>query len=139
MALQTDNLTVGYGNTPLIADIALHVRKGEIMTLIGANGSGKSTILKTISGYLQKLNGKIFFNGTDTDTISQKKKSEILSVMLTDRISTELMTVSPSIWYVMENMYVILILNGIQNIPSRTVTHASIMILFSMVSTMFFR
>ncbi len=92
MALQTDNLTVGYGNTPLIADIALHVRKGEIMTLIGANGSGKSTILKTISGYLQKLNGKIFFNGTDTDTISQKKKSEILSVMLTDRISTELMT-----------------------------------------------
>ena len=41
----TENMTVGYGKMPLIAQIEIHVKRGQIVTLIGPNGAGKSTIL----------------------------------------------------------------------------------------------
>ena len=44
----TENMTVGYGKTPLIRQIGIHVRAGEIVTLIGPNGAGKSTILRSV-------------------------------------------------------------------------------------------
>ena len=44
----TENMTVGYGGTPLIRQIGIHVRPGEIVTLIGPNGAGKSTILRSV-------------------------------------------------------------------------------------------
>lgn len=46
----TKGLTVGYHGVPLIKDIELSVKKGEILTLIGPNGAGKTTILKNITG-----------------------------------------------------------------------------------------
>ena len=46
--VETKEMTVGYRGVPLIRDIALHVHRGEILTLIGPNGSGKSTILKSL-------------------------------------------------------------------------------------------
>ena len=58
--IDTEKLSVGYGKKTLIRDIALHVRRGEIVTLIGPNGAGKSTILKTISGELKKLGGTVY-------------------------------------------------------------------------------
>ena len=48
--IDTEKLSVGYGKKTLIRDIALHVRRGEIVTLIGPNGAGKSTLLKIIVG-----------------------------------------------------------------------------------------
>lgn len=92
MLLQTDNLTVGYDNQAVIKDICLHIQKGEIVTLIGANGSGKSTILKTIAGYIEKLGGNIFFAEKDLHSLSRKEKAEKFSVMLTEKIRTELMS-----------------------------------------------
>ena len=47
--IHTEHMTVGYRGVPLIRDIAIHVRKGEILSLIGPNGAGKSTILKSIT------------------------------------------------------------------------------------------
>lgn len=44
--IQTEQLTVGYDGKPLIKDIEIRLKKGEILTLIGPNGAGKSTILK---------------------------------------------------------------------------------------------
>ena len=61
--IDTEKLSVGYGKKTLIRDIALHVRRGEIVTLIGPNGAGKSTILKTISGELKKLGGTVYLGG----------------------------------------------------------------------------
>ena len=53
----TENMTVGYGKTPLIRQIGIHVRAGEIVTLIGPNGAGKSTILRSVIRQLGLLEG----------------------------------------------------------------------------------
>ena len=57
--LKVDNINVYYGNIHAIKDISFHVDEGEIVTLIGANGAGKSTNLKTISGLLHPKTGDI--------------------------------------------------------------------------------
>ncbi len=51
--LKVDNINVYYGNIHAVKDVSFEVNEGEIVTLIGANGAGKSTTLKTISGLLQ--------------------------------------------------------------------------------------
>ena len=59
--LTVNNINVYYGNIHAIHDISFDVKNGEIVTLIGANGAGKSTILKTISGLLRSKTGEISF------------------------------------------------------------------------------
>ena len=56
--LKVDNINVYYGNIHAVKDISFEVDQGEIVTLIGANGAGKSTTLKTISGLLKPKTGK---------------------------------------------------------------------------------
>ena len=63
MMLEVQNINVYYGNIHAIRDISFSVEKGEIVTLIGANGAGKSTILKSISGLLRSKTGDILFDG----------------------------------------------------------------------------
>ena len=63
MLLQVDNLVTSYGKIEALKGISLEVEQGEIVTLIGANGAGKSTTLKTITGQLKPSDGKIEFNG----------------------------------------------------------------------------
>lgn len=58
--LKLQNIQVGYGNILALKDISLEVTEGEIVTLIGANGAGKSTSLMTISGIVPCRSGKIF-------------------------------------------------------------------------------
>ena len=58
-----------YGNIHALKGISLSVEEGEIVTLIGANGAGKSTTLKTISGLLRPRQGEISFNGERIDGI----------------------------------------------------------------------
>ena len=57
--LKVDNINVYYGNIHAVKDISFEVDQGEIVTLIGANGAGKSTTLKTISGLLKPKTGDI--------------------------------------------------------------------------------
>ena len=61
--LKIDNIDVYYGAIHALKGITLEVNKGEIVTLIGANGAGKSTTLRTISGLLKPKTGSINFNG----------------------------------------------------------------------------
>lgn len=63
--LEIKNIDVFYGDVQVIHDVTFHVAKGEVVALIGANGAGKSTILKTISGILQPQKGEILFDGTE--------------------------------------------------------------------------
>src|SRR5512136_2760929 len=63
MLLEVDNLHVYYGHIHAVKGISLQVDKGEIVTLIGANGAGKSTTLKTISGLLHPRKGSITLDG----------------------------------------------------------------------------
>lgn len=62
--LELRNLNTLYGNIQVLHDISLHVQKGEIVTLIGANGAGKSTILMSICGIVPPRSGEILFDGT---------------------------------------------------------------------------
>ena len=61
--LKVEDINVYYGAIHAIKGISLEVNEGEIVTLIGANGAGKSTILRTISGLLKPKTGKIDFEG----------------------------------------------------------------------------
>jgi len=63
--LKITDMNVYYGNIYAIKNVNFHVDEGEIVTLIGANGAGKSTILKTISGLLRSKTGAINFSGTE--------------------------------------------------------------------------
>ena len=61
--LSLDDLNVSYGNIAAVKDLSLTVYAGEIVTLIGSNGAGKSTTLRTISGLLRPRSGDVVFNG----------------------------------------------------------------------------
>ena len=65
-----ENLHVYYGNIHAIKDVSFEVRKGEITALIGANGAGKSTIIKSICGLLNPREGKILLNGAPIQRMS---------------------------------------------------------------------
>ena len=61
--LKVDGINVYYGNIHAVKDISFTVNAGEIVTLIGANGAGKSTTLKTISGLLKPRTGDVLYKG----------------------------------------------------------------------------
>jgi branched-chain amino acid transport system ATP-binding protein len=73
--LKLEHIQAGYGNILAIKDIDLEINEGEIITLIGANGAGKSTTLMTISGIVPSRSGKIFFDGQE---IQHKEPDEIV-------------------------------------------------------------
>ena len=62
--LDIHNLNVSYGAIQALRGVSLHVDQGQIVTLIGANGAGKSTTLRTISGLLRPVSGSIKFDGS---------------------------------------------------------------------------
>ena len=68
--LQVDNLNVYYGSIHAIKDISFEVNEGEIVTLIGANGAGKSTTLKTVSGLLRSKTGSVTFRGENISAVA---------------------------------------------------------------------
>jgi len=69
MMFETRNLEVGYGKIKALHGVSLGVNAGEVVTLIGANGAGKSTFMKTISGLLQPSAGEIYFEGERIDRL----------------------------------------------------------------------
>jgi len=69
MLLEVEDLHVYYGAIRAVQGVSFHMNEGEIVTLIGANGAGKSTILNTISGLLRPRKGKILFKGQDLTRI----------------------------------------------------------------------
>jgi len=71
--LKIENMNVYYGNIHAIKGVNFHVNEGEIVTLIGANGAGKSTILKTISGLMPSKTGSISFRGENISRVAPHK------------------------------------------------------------------
>ena len=75
--LEITNLHVHYGAIQAIKGIDLHVNKGEVVTILGANGAAKTTTLQTISGLLKPKEGRIVFDGQD---ITKLPANEIVSL-----------------------------------------------------------
>ena len=79
--LKIEGLEVSYGAIVALRGIDLEVREGEIVTLIGANGAGKSTTMNTVMGLIRPKNGKITYAGDDITGINTKdivKKGMVL-------------------------------------------------------------
>ncbi|WP_271629733.1 ABC transporter ATP-binding protein [Caldicellulosiruptor sp. DIB 104C] len=75
--LKVNEIDVFYGAIQALFSVSLEVKKGEIVTLIGANGAGKSTLLKTISGLIRPRSGTILFEDID---ITKKSSMEIVKL-----------------------------------------------------------
>ncbi len=73
--LELENVHTYYGNIHALKGISLNVEKGEIVTLIGANGAGKSTTLRTITGLLRPREGHIYLEGAD---LAKYKSHEVV-------------------------------------------------------------
>lgn len=89
---KTSSLSVGYNKNILIKDINIEIEKGKILTLIGPNGSGKSTILKSVARQIPAICGSVYIDKNDIFSLGLKTMAKTVSVMLTDRIRTEMMT-----------------------------------------------
>ena len=77
MRLEIKDLHVHYGKIEAIKGISVTVNEGEIVTLIGANGAGKTTMLKTISGLRPVSSGQIIFNGEDISKMPAHKRADL--------------------------------------------------------------
>lgn len=71
--LELQGVSASYGSVPAISDVSLSVREGECVGLLGANGAGKSTTLRAISGLVRMTAGQIRFQGTDISTLPPYK------------------------------------------------------------------
>lgn len=75
--LEVQNINVFYGNIQAVRDISFSVEDGEIVSLIGANGAGKSTILKTVSGLLHSKTGDILFQQKSIKSVAPHRIVEL--------------------------------------------------------------
>jgi branched-chain amino acid transport system ATP-binding protein len=78
--LKVNQVRVHYGRVPALHEVTFEVKEGELVSIVGANGAGKSTALKTIVGALSPVAGKIEFNGLD---ITGKNSAEIVRLGIT--------------------------------------------------------
>jgi branched-chain amino acid transport system ATP-binding protein len=73
-SIEVKSLAVSYGIVPALRDVSLTVRKGQIVTIIGANGAGKSTLMKAVSGLLSPAVGTVHLFGQDITELSAEKR-----------------------------------------------------------------
>ena len=90
--MKIENLKAGYHKNIIVNDIKLDIRKGEIISLIGPNGGGKSTLLKSISGQLKPLGGTVFIGDDDIKRMPLKELSKRMAIVTTERIKPQHMT-----------------------------------------------
>ena len=96
--LKTKNLAVGYkhgrrSSRVVARDIDVSLRRGEFVCLLGPNGAGKSTLIRTLVGMQQPLDGHVYLMGRDIADMSATEVAQVLSVVLTDRMSVGIMAV----------------------------------------------
>jgi branched-chain amino acid transport system ATP-binding protein len=71
--LKIDGISAGYGDLPVLEDVSLSIEEGEIYSILGANGAGKTTMLRTIAGALKTRTGSITFDGESLSGIAPHK------------------------------------------------------------------
>lgn len=81
MKLNVENLSFSYEAEKILEDISLHISKGEFIGLIGANGSGKSTMLKHVYRALKPDSGTVFLDGVDVNKMGTKEVARVMGVI----------------------------------------------------------
>ena len=94
LILKAENLTIGYRKGPkenvILKNINSGLYKGEFVCLIGPNGVGKSTLLRTLCGVQPPLSGDILLNGEDLENYDRQRLSREISLVLTEKITGNL-------------------------------------------------
>ncbi len=94
MVISLSQLSVGYTPShPVISDINLELRSGQLACLIGENGIGKSTLLKTLTGFLPKLKGSLLLGNRDIESFSQRELARQVSIVLTQKPDVQNLTI----------------------------------------------
>lgn len=95
--LQTKNLSIGYTSKKevktIATDISIYLNKGKLITLIGGNGIGKSTLLRTITAIQKPISGEVFLNEKDIFSIDNSDLAQQQSLVLTDKLPSSNLTV----------------------------------------------
>ena len=84
--IKVKGLSVGYNKKPVLKEISFDLFAGELICLLGANGKGKSTLLKTIMGILPSIAGSVFLNGIPFESIAEEDRAKRMAVVLTDSL-----------------------------------------------------
>lgn len=97
--IQLKDLSIGYklhnGKTKTIAShINASVESGMLTCLIGRNGTGKSTLLRTMTGFIPPMEGQVILEGRDLSMLSATERARIISIVLTERPETDNITVN---------------------------------------------
>ena len=77
MMLDIQSVTVGYGTIPVLREVSIQVKPGQLIAVVGPNGAGKSTLFKTISGVLKPSAGTIRFEGVDIGDIPAAQRPHL--------------------------------------------------------------
>ena len=94
MQITLSHLSVGYKvGHAVVSDINLTLQSGKLACLIGENGVGKSTLLKTLTGFLPKLEGSLLLDGKDISEFSQRALARQISIVLTQKPEVQNLTV----------------------------------------------
>ncbi|OPF50986.1 iron-dicitrate transporter ATP-binding subunit [Clostridium baratii] len=79
--IKTKDLNISYGNLDIVKDLNLEIPKGKITTIIGANGCGKSTILKTLARIIKPKSGSIYINNKELNSQDSKELAKAMAVL----------------------------------------------------------
>jgi iron complex transport system ATP-binding protein len=95
--LKTENLSIGYSTkkaqTVVASNINMKLQKGELIGLVGANGIGKSTLLRTLSNVQNPLEGSVFINGKNITDYQSSDLAKVLSLVLTEQVASKNLSV----------------------------------------------
>ena len=95
MKISLEELSVGYkGFAPVVSDINVEIHSGKLTCLIGSNGIGKSTLLKTLTGFLPKISGRLLLDGSDIDSLTQLERAKYISIVLTYKTDVQNLNVA---------------------------------------------
>ena len=94
MIISLSQLSVGYSSShPVISDISVELHSGQLACLIGENGIGKSTLLKTLTDFLPKLKGRLLLDNRDIESFSQQELARQVSIVLTQKPDVQNLTI----------------------------------------------
>ena len=84
--IQFKDLTLGYGSRILIEELSAQIKGGELTALVGRNGTGKSTLLRAITGIEQPMKGSILIDGKELSAITTAQLATLVAYVTTDKV-----------------------------------------------------
>ncbi|MFI6578420.1 ABC transporter ATP-binding protein [Nocardiopsis sp. NPDC050513] len=93
-SLETEGLTLGYGEEPVVHDLTVSVPPGVVTSIVGANGCGKSTLLRGLARLLAPRSGRVLLNGADIHGIATRDVARIIGLLPQNPVAPEGITVA---------------------------------------------